>query len=327
MILALSRFRVKNGMEGAVREAFAQRPRQVEGATGFLGLEVYTETAAPAGFVLVTRWRDEASYRAWHDGPDRDASHGLIPLGLKLDPVGTSLVIAERIDAATSGGTLGNTLLDLAAPIGRLIQGSAWLHLVEVDADGVVVAANAAATALAGRPIVGLPVEALVVDTSVGALREALANPPAGATLIHFRDARDNPATLRCTVEAGVAGHTLLGEPTWDHQRDYVGELEALNAELAILARENARRGHALERAHAELEAAHRELRDSHWHLRKAASVLPMCVGCRRVQTETNSWEEVATFLTRNSTFLSHVYCLTCAEAINAELDADPGDP
>lgn len=322
MILALSRFRVKNGMEAAVRAAFEGRPRRVETTPGFLGLEVYTETTAPAGFVLVTRWRDEASYRAWHDGPEHHTSHALIPRGLKLDPIGTSLVLAERIDAATSGGSIGNVLLDHAAPLGRLIEGGAWLHLIALDASGNVVAANAAVTELAGRPILGLPVDALVVDTSVAALREALANPTSKATLIHFRDRHDAPVTLRCTIEGGLEGHTIVGEPTWDHHRDYVAELEALNAELATLAREHARRGRALERANAALEAAHRELRDTHWHLRKVASVLPMCMRCHKVHGDTESWEEVATFLTRNSTFISHGYCSTCA----AEIEADPVD-
>ncbi len=42
MILAISRFKVANGMEAEVREAFLNRPGFVDSAKGFLGMETYT---------------------------------------------------------------------------------------------------------------------------------------------------------------------------------------------------------------------------------------------------------------------------------------------
>ena len=71
MVTVISRFRVRNGMEEEVRQAFLNRPRLVEKAPGFCGLDVLTDTTDPSVFLLLTRWSDEESFRAWH----RSASH------------------------------------------------------------------------------------------------------------------------------------------------------------------------------------------------------------------------------------------------------------
>ena len=99
MIAAISIFAVRNGAEAEVRAAFERRPRLVESAPGFLGLEVFQ--SGPT-FVLFTRWKDEASFRAWHGSPEHHRSHAAMPSGLKLDPAQTRLVVGERIDGATT---------------------------------------------------------------------------------------------------------------------------------------------------------------------------------------------------------------------------------
>ena len=50
MILAISRFRVSNGTQAAVAEAFARREGRVDGQPGFLGLEVFTDAQDEALF-------------------------------------------------------------------------------------------------------------------------------------------------------------------------------------------------------------------------------------------------------------------------------------
>jgi len=237
LILALSRFRVKNGLGSQVRAAFEQGAHldgRMESAPGFLGLEVFCEAADPAAFMRITRWSDEAAFRAWHASPEHQLAHALIPGGLELDPQGTELIVAERID---------------------------------------------------------------------------------------------------CGAEGEVGDRRALQD-----------QLFALNADLAVLNRENARRVAELERAHRRLEAGHsaleaahraleaghrvvepayRELRDNHWHLEKLAEVLPMCVECRKVETAAEVWETVESYLARSSTFLSHGYCTSCAARVSAELDRD----
>ncbi len=111
MVVAISIFAVRNGMEAEVRSAFERRPRLVEAAPGVLGLEVFQ--SGPT-FVLFTRWEDEASFREWHGSPEHHRSHAWMPPGLKLDPAGTRLVVGERIELATSEALrrIGATVLE-----------------------------------------------------------------------------------------------------------------------------------------------------------------------------------------------------------------------
>jgi heme oxygenase (mycobilin-producing) len=97
MILALSRFKVANGMEESVALAFLNRPRLVENAEGFVSLEVFTDSSDPSVFYLSTRWTNETAFREWHSSKAHHASHQGIPKGLKLDPGFTQLVILERL--------------------------------------------------------------------------------------------------------------------------------------------------------------------------------------------------------------------------------------
>jgi|SRR5579872_4023419 len=97
MILALSRFKVANGLEGSVAHAFLNRPRLVEEAEGFLGLEVFTDRADATIFYLSTRWTTESAFRQWHASDAHHASHRGIPKGLKLDPAFTQLVVLEEL--------------------------------------------------------------------------------------------------------------------------------------------------------------------------------------------------------------------------------------
>ena len=91
MIVVMSRFRVINGMEADVERAFIDRPRLVESAPGFLGLETLVDESDPAIFYLVTRWSDTESFERWHGGPAHRASHKFIPRGLRLDPAFTAV--------------------------------------------------------------------------------------------------------------------------------------------------------------------------------------------------------------------------------------------
>ena len=84
MIVALSRFTIANDMSEDVRLAFRNRPHLVDGADGFLGMEVMSPVDSPAEVWLVTRWRDEQAYRERHKGHLYHDSHKDIPKGLKL---------------------------------------------------------------------------------------------------------------------------------------------------------------------------------------------------------------------------------------------------
>jgi heme oxygenase (mycobilin-producing) len=95
--VALSRFTVVNGMEAEVKRAFVDRPHLVEGAAGFVRLEVLSPRDDPREIWLLTYWRDEASFEAWHHGPLHHQSHRGIPKGLRLDPKSTQVRFFEHV--------------------------------------------------------------------------------------------------------------------------------------------------------------------------------------------------------------------------------------
>ena len=66
--VSISRFRVRNGMEGDVASAFRERPHRVDDAPGFLRMDVLSPSEDASEFWLVTYWSDEASFRTWHHG-------------------------------------------------------------------------------------------------------------------------------------------------------------------------------------------------------------------------------------------------------------------
>jgi heme-degrading monooxygenase HmoA len=97
VILALSRFKVANGLENDVARAFINRPRLVEQAEGFLGMEVFTDSKDASVFYLSTRWTTESAFRQWHASEAHHASHKGIPKGLKLDAAFTQLIVMESL--------------------------------------------------------------------------------------------------------------------------------------------------------------------------------------------------------------------------------------
>lgn len=97
LFVALSRFTVANGMEAEVRQAFVDRPRLVEGASGFVRMEVLNPLDDPREFWLMTWWRDEPSFTAWHRSHLHQESHKGIPKGLKLDPKATRMRYFEHV--------------------------------------------------------------------------------------------------------------------------------------------------------------------------------------------------------------------------------------
>lgn len=97
MIVALSRFKVANGLEGSVASAFINRPRLVEHAEGFIGLEVFNDSSDASIFYLSTRWTTNSAFRQWHSSQAHHASHAGMPKGLKLDPSFTQLVVLELL--------------------------------------------------------------------------------------------------------------------------------------------------------------------------------------------------------------------------------------
>ena len=95
--VALSRFVVANGMESEVKTAFRNRPHLVDGASGYLRMEVISPLERPEELWLITVWTDEASFAAWHHSHLYRGAHAGIPKGLKLVPKETELRRFEHV--------------------------------------------------------------------------------------------------------------------------------------------------------------------------------------------------------------------------------------
>ena len=84
--VVISKFTVANGMIEQVKKAFRDRPHSVDETEGFRRMEVISPLNAPREIWLITFWRDEGSFRAWHHSHHYRESHQGIPKGLKLLP-------------------------------------------------------------------------------------------------------------------------------------------------------------------------------------------------------------------------------------------------
>jgi heme oxygenase (mycobilin-producing) len=80
---AISKFEVRNNLEEEVKAAFQNRPKLVDSAEGFVGLNVLSPKENPAEFWLITHWETEEHFHHWHKH-HKSASHQGIPKGLKL---------------------------------------------------------------------------------------------------------------------------------------------------------------------------------------------------------------------------------------------------
>jgi diguanylate cyclase (GGDEF)-like protein len=67
MVTAISRFRVRDGIDGEACRVSHDYARLVENAAGFLGVDILTDAADPLAFLLLTRWTDERSFQAWKE--------------------------------------------------------------------------------------------------------------------------------------------------------------------------------------------------------------------------------------------------------------------
>jgi hypothetical protein len=176
----------------------------------------------------------------------------------------------------------------------------------------LTVYANAAFAKACGADPTGRPWASLVTAASHLAVLDHLSKSSTDDVLIQLVASDGEPRSLRVFPSALAAGFAVVGEPPWDDHRALEARLMALNADLAVLARERQRQTRLLNEAEC-------RLRESHWHLPKSSEVLSMCVSCHAVKTGAQTWEAAAEFLARTADFLSHGYCASCAALLEAE--------
>ena len=78
MYVSLSRLRVSPDRAGELVTAFRRRARLVEEADGFLDLQVWQSDRDAGELVMVSRWRDRASFRTYMKSEAHAISHNRI---------------------------------------------------------------------------------------------------------------------------------------------------------------------------------------------------------------------------------------------------------
>jgi len=281
VIQAISRFRVRNGLEAAVRDAFFVRPHLVDHAPGFLGMEVYTDASDQTIFYLLTRWTDADSFRHWHASDAHRLSHRGIPRGIKLDPTFTQVLILDRLPDPDRSPSLAEFTADAAPLLARHLASTQLVHLVMASLDGIIRGCNSAIATLLKVPsdqLVGRSLWQFCPDADAAALQQrvrgAVLRSP-DRFLINFVDAHNVPFTVECLLDVQPDGFILLGESPKKPNEAFQEEMIQLNNELALLTRENARKSRALEKALADLKAAQARL----VHQEKMASLGQLTAG------------------------------------------------
>ena len=281
MIVAMSTFRVANGMEALVADAFLKRPRMVDGVPGFLGMETFISTEDEAVFHLITRWTDADSFHAWHRSAAHHASHEFIPKGLKLDSSYTEVIEMKRLAGEPPDTSLQETVADQGALVASFLQESENVLLVAATSDGLITVCNqrlARSMKCGTADLRGTAVWPLLTEHDACRLRERIATGErkTGETfLLNFVGPEQSPFTLLCRLDVQPGGFVLLGEETRRQDDALRDELLQLNNELAVLTRENVRKNRELEAALEKLKQAQAML----VHREKMASLGQMTAG------------------------------------------------
>lgn len=219
MIIAMSRFRVLGRREQDVRQAFMNRPGLVDNQAGFLGLEVFQDHTDDAVFYLVTRWSDISAFQSWHSSHAHNASHEMMPKGLKLDSAFTELRILDRVEAEGCQNTFEHFAGDWGALTRAHLASSSLAHGVVATLDGNILAATPATEALwSSQPgkLIGQPLWRFLTAESAEELRgRVVAGSRASewCVLVTSVGAGSGRRSLICNLDVQPNAFALLCEP------------------------------------------------------------------------------------------------------------------
>lgn len=265
MIGAISRFRVSNGTQAAVAEAFAHRVGLVDRQAGFLGLEVYTDAKDDALFYLVTRWSDEVSFGSWHHSEAHRESHRGMPRGIKLDKAHTQLFVMNRIASGARAGGLEPVVADAAPFVAEFLRGAEAVFFVAASAEGSIRAWNSAAARAFGAGTAdsaGLSLWQSLDAESAQRLRGRVASGIRRPEERFALKPRGAAQALECVLDLRPDGFVLLGERPAGADESMLDDMTRINNEVVEISRESARKGQALARALEALEKANAQLKE-----------------------------------------------------------------
>lgn len=324
MMLVISRFKVAGGKEEEVRAAFLHRPRLVDSAPGFLGMEVFTDAQDPSLFFLVTRWTDQASFDDWHHSEAYRLANRQFPAGLKVAAGFNEISRLEPVRESSSIAGLEELIADSAPLLIRALADSGSVNLLMADRDGTVRLCNAAflgSLKMPAEQVIGCSIWDLLPESDAASLRQRIGQGQRSVRqklLLNFVDLHHSPFTLECYLDVQPRHFVIWAEAPHAKNEKAQDEWLRLNNELAVLSRENARKSKELAEARTQLEKALVDLQSSYWHLKKIQEVLPICMQCGKVKTE-GEWGDVVKYLKQHALFLSHGYCPDCFAKVMAQ--------
>lgn len=75
-VVKINAIEVPEGAGPELERRFAARAGAVDKAPGFLGFELLRPVAGESRYFVYTKWESEEAYRAWAEGPARQAHGG-----------------------------------------------------------------------------------------------------------------------------------------------------------------------------------------------------------------------------------------------------------
>ncbi|HBP90547.1 MAG TPA: hypothetical protein DD706_22995, partial [Nitrospiraceae bacterium] len=250
MVLVISRFKVANGLERNVVEAFQKRPRLVEAVPGFLGMEVYTPHSDQTIFHLVTRWTDRETFHAWHKSPEHRLSHHMLPAGLKLDPSVTQILELERLPQTGPQGELQDFLGDSILLLEAFLSQTDTIVYCVIDPDGRFQVYNDVLLTklkISGKELGTKTIRDFLTTADQHRLQQILENENSNQhhrLHVNFLDSCQNPHTFDCLVQKNSSRAIILigEEPEKFNQRAFV-ELMQIQNEMTVKIREEVKSG------------------------------------------------------------------------------------
>ena len=92
MYVSMSRLRVEEERAPELVDAFRRRARLVEGADGFVDLQVWQSDRDASELLMVSRWRDRPAFTAYMRSEDHKVSH------TRIDPALKEAIRLERLE-------------------------------------------------------------------------------------------------------------------------------------------------------------------------------------------------------------------------------------
>jgi diguanylate cyclase (GGDEF)-like protein len=243
-----------------VRQAFIDRPHLVEKAAGFCGLNVLTDSTDAAVFLLLTRWTDEQSFRAWHRSDAHHQSHAGMPQGLKLDATFTCLTIGNSIEDPAGIHNLSDAVEAQSSAIAHWLSESEVVFALLLEPDGSIRTLNRASRRVFGsgaKENSGSSIWEHLASSGAEQLRERLSGPLGqnhGGMRLNVADGEQNPITLEVGLIRCGSLTLMLGTPESRHDSQFRAESLKLTNELSLMVRESAQKNRELKEANETIE-------------------------------------------------------------------------